>query len=90
MDTKTNKKTPKEVVGNLFKILVFFILSYVIMVFISHFSVYNSLETYKIKDSFNAMLLKTDVPVQFFIYFSVFVIITVLIALLVNIFAKKI
>ena len=89
MNTKTNKKTLKEVVKNLFKISVFFALSYVIMVFISHFSVYNSLETYKIKDSFDAMLFKTDVPVQFFIYFSVFVIITVLIALVVNSFVKK-
>lgn len=86
---KNNEKSLKLIVKNLFKILVLFVLSYVTMAFISHFSVYNSLESYKIKDSFDAMLFKTDVPVQFFIYFSVFVVITVLLVLFVNVFIKK-
>ncbi len=60
------------------------------MVFISHFSVYNSTENYHLTDSFRAMILKTDVPAQFFLYFGAFIFITVAIALIINLLTKKI
>lgn len=58
------------------------------MVFISHYSVYYSNEDYKIADSFKAMLFKTDVPAQFFVYFYLFVIATVSVALFIHFFLK--
>jgi Ca2+/Na+ antiporter len=83
------KSEKKRTAYYLLQIFLIFLLSYVVMVFISHFSVYNSSETYKISDSFDAMLLKTDVPSEFFLYFGAFVVITVLLSLFVNFFRKK-
>ncbi len=65
------------------------LIAYIVMVFISHFSVYNKTDDYKITDSFNAMLLKTEVPAEFFIYFGLFIFATVLVAVTVNFISKK-
>ncbi len=80
----------KEKAINILKILGLMLLAYVVMVFISHFSVYNQSETYTISDSFKAMIFKTDVPAQFLIYFGLHIFIVVLIALGINFFGKKI
>lgn len=91
---KNNRKvTTGRVIFNLFQIFLIAVIAYIIMVFISHFSVYNQSPDYKIADSFKAMFFKTDVPSEFFIYFYIFVLITVLLALTVyfitKIFSKK-
>lgn len=90
---KNNKQSEKKdkniIIKSLLNIAVLLIFTYVIMAFVSHFSVYNTSETYKISDSFDALFLKTDVPAQFFIYFGAFVIITLIIELIINMFSKK-
>ena len=48
------------------KIIILMLVSYIIMVFISHFSVYGDVEGYSIKDSFDATLFKTDITSEFF------------------------
>ncbi len=83
------KKSFKFIIITLLKIAFLFFFSYVIMVFISYFSVYHDSKTYTLKDSINAMLLKTDVPAEFFLYFGAFVIISVLIALFINLIFRK-
>ena len=88
-NTKNNRHvTTGRVIFNLFQIFVIGVIAYVIMVFISHFSVYNQSANYRVIDSFKAMFFKTDVPSEFFIYFYIFVIITVSVALIVHFITK--
>ncbi len=88
-NTKNNRTvTTGRIIFNLFQIFIIGVIAYVTMVFISHFSVYNQNPDYKITDSFKAMLFKTDVPSEFFIYFYIFVIITVSIALSIHFITK--
>jgi len=82
------KPTTGRIIYNLFQIFVIGIIAYMTMVFISHFSVYNANPDYKVADSFKAMLFKTEVPSEFFVYFYIFVIVTVLLALFIHFFLK--
>ena len=70
-------------------IAVLMIISYIVMVFISHFSVYNKEESYKIADSFKAMIFKTDVPAEYLIYFGIHIILVVSIVIIINLIVKK-
>lgn len=92
-EMKNNKQSEEKdeniIIKSLLNIAVLIIFTYIVMVFISHFSVYNTSETYKITDSFSALFLKTDVPAQFFLYFGAFVVTTVIIELLINLILKK-
>ncbi|MBN2893324.1 MAG: hypothetical protein JXL97_15740 [Bacteroidales bacterium] len=81
---KLGKKTKA-----LLNIIILMIFSYITMVFISHFSVYNKTEDYKISDSFKAMLFKTDVPSEFFIYFGILVVLTVIFAITINFLTQR-
>ncbi len=74
---------------NFLKIILITFITYIIMVFISHFSVYNSSESYKIADSFSAMWFESDVPAQYFVIFGIHIIIVVILALLVNLLSLK-
>ena len=59
------------------------------MVFISHFSVYNKQENYKVVDSFNAMIFKTDVPAEYLVYFGIHIFLVVAIVLVINSIIQK-
>ncbi len=63
--------------------------SYIIMVFISTFSVKINSGDYKFQDTFDALLLKNDSPVEFLVYFGGFIVLISLIFLIINYFAGK-
>ena len=73
----------------LLNIFLLILASYIVMVFISHFSVYNKSDNYQLLDSFSAMLFKTDVPAEYFIYFGIHIVLIVLLALFVNFIVNK-
>lgn len=74
----------------LLNILFLMILAYMVMVFISHFSVYNKSESYKVIDSFKAMLFQTDVPAEYILYFGIHIFIVLAVFLTINFISKKI
>jgi hypothetical protein len=76
-------------IKTLLNIALLMLVSYIIMVFISHFSVYHKTDNYQIIDSFDAMLFKTDVPAEFIVYFGVHIVLVVIIVLFINSIVKK-
>lgn len=92
MDAKIQQKvmTVWNKIKTLFNIALLMLASYIVMVFISHFSVYHKVDNYQISDSFQAMLLKTDVPAEFIIYFGIIIVLVVAIVLTINFFIKRI
>jgi len=74
----------------LLKILFLVLATYVVIVFISHFSVNSQSTTYQISQSFDAMIFKADSPAPFFAYFIGLNIVMILIFIAINfLFSKK-
>ncbi len=79
----------KKYVVTILKIIAILAASYVIMVLISHFSVYNSSPDYRFSDSLKAIFLKTEVPAEFFLYFGAFLAIIAIVVLILGRFLRK-
>ncbi len=73
----------------LIKIFLLIIVTYIVIVFISHFSVNSQNENYKISQSFDAMIFKGDSPATFFAYYLGSIAVIVLIFSIINIIVSR-
>lgn len=90
MFKNTNEKISfKTYVFTVIKFIIWGIFTFIFMVLISHFSVYKDDVNYKFSDSIKALFFKTEVPAEFFVYFGILIVSTLLIALLLRFLTGK-
>ncbi|MBN2662531.1 MAG: hypothetical protein JXR68_02675 [Bacteroidales bacterium] len=84
-----NKLSFKNYLFVVIKFIIWGIFTFSFMVIISHFSVYKDKPNYKFSDSLQALLFKTDVPAEFFLYFGILIILVLFFALLLKFITGK-